>query len=110
MSTHARPPRTDGFPRSPKPTNGSKLSLAVPDDLVEALAERVADLLSAREPDGPEPWIAVAAAAEHLACAPARIYALASARRIPHERDGSRLLFRRSDLDAWLAQGGGIRP
>ena len=28
---------------------------------------------------------------------------LASARRVPHERDGSRLLFRRSDLDSWVA-------
>jgi len=106
----ARPPRTDGFSPSSTHRNGGGLVLELPDTLVEDLAERVADLLGAREPDRAEPWIAVAAAAEHLACKPARIYALASARRIPHERDGSRLLFRRSDLDAWVARGGGIRP
>ena len=51
---------------------------------------------------GPEPWIDVAAAAEHLACKRQRIYDLVHADRIPHHRDGTRLLFRRSELDAWL--------
>jgi excisionase family DNA binding protein len=52
----------------------------------------------------------VGAAAEHLACPRSRVYALGAARRIPHRRDGSRLLFRRSELDAWLEGGGGLRP
>jgi excisionase family DNA binding protein len=57
-----------------------------------------------------EPWIGVRDAAAHLACPRSRIYALVSAGRIPHRKDGSRLLFRRSELDSWLTQGGAVRP
>lgn len=39
-----------------------------------------------------------------------RVYALASARRIPVQRDGSTLVARRSELDSWLYRGGGKRP
>ncbi len=39
-----------------------------------------------------------------------RVYALASARRIPVQRDGSALVARRSELDSWLQGGGGKRP
>jgi hypothetical protein len=39
-----------------------------------------------------------------------RVYALASARRIPVQRDGSALVARRSELDSWLRSGGGKRP
>ena len=39
-----------------------------------------------------------------------RVYALASARRIPVQRDGSALVARRSELDSWLESGGGKRP
>jgi excisionase family DNA binding protein len=80
----------------------------VPDDLIEAVAECVIDQLD--RDNGPEPWIGVRDAADHLACKPQRIYDLVHRRdstRIPHRRDGSRLLFRRSDLDAWLDRGGG---
>jgi excisionase family DNA binding protein len=49
-------------------------------------------------------------AAKHLGCAKGRIYALTSARRIPHHHDGSRLLFDRQELDAWVRNGGAKRP
>jgi len=103
----ARPPRTF---EAPERTNGSALSLAVPEALVEAVAQRVADLLAERSAPEPEPWIGVEQAAEHLACPRSRVYALSSAGRIPHRKDGSRLLFRRSELDDWLEQGGAKRP
>jgi excisionase family DNA binding protein len=109
-SQTARPTRTPLFPPSSAHTNGAGLALELPDALIDALAERVADLLADREPGGPEPWIGVEDAAEHLACGKSRLYALVSARRIPHEKDGSRLLFRRSELDRWLEQGGARRP
>jgi hypothetical protein len=38
-----------------------------------------------------------------------RSYGLVSARRIPIHRDGSALIARRSELDAWLLNGGGTR-
>lgn len=85
------------------------MSIVLGQEFVEAVAVRVAELLAERE-RAPEPWIGVEAAAEHLACPKSRIYALTSAERIPFTRDGSRLLFRRGELDAWLSDGGGTRP
>lgn len=78
------------------------LTVDVPPSLIDAIAERVAELLEARRPTGPEPWIGVEAAAEHLNCRPQRIYNLIGQGELPHRKDGRRLLFRRSDLDAWL--------
>jgi excisionase family DNA binding protein len=74
------------------------------DTLAERLAPRLAKSVS---PDG---WLTVAEAAEHLRCPKSRVYSLVSARRIPFVKDGSRTLFRRSELDAWLREGGGKRP
>jgi excisionase family DNA binding protein len=89
---------------------GEGLSLAVPADLVEVVAARAAELVKERKVSEAERWIGVQDAATHLACPRSRIYALVSARRIPHCKDGSRLLFRRSELDSWLAEGGAVRP
>jgi excisionase family DNA binding protein len=71
----------------------------------EAL-DRLAEQLAARigNGTGPEPWVGVDAAAAHLACKAQRIYNLVHAGAIPHRKDGSRLLFRLSDLDAWLSE------
>jgi len=78
------------------------LELQVPDVFVQAIAERVAELLADSLAGGstPEPWIGVEQAAEHLACPPSRIYDLVSQRRLTPRRDGRRLLFKRSYLDA----------
>jgi excisionase family DNA binding protein len=81
------------------------LALHVPDVLVERIAERAAEILADRLAAGSEPWIDVEQAAEHLACKPRRIYELVAQRRVPVHRDGRRLLFRRSDLDAALEEG-----
>jgi len=78
------------------------LELQVPDMFVEAIAARVAGLLadSLSGATPPEPWIGVEQAAEHLACPTSRIYDLVSQRRLTPRRDGRRLLFKRSHLDA----------
>lgn len=81
-----------------------------PDDLA-ALAERLSPYLPATADSTPaEPWIGVKEAATHLSCPVSRIYSLVSARRIPHAKDGSRTLFKRSQLDEWVRDGGGTRP
>jgi hypothetical protein len=87
------------------------LSIPVDPDFIEAVAQRAAEILAEREPD-PEPWIDVKQAAEHLTCPPGRVYALAGTTppRIPVHRDGSRLLFRRSELDEFVVAGGAKRP
>jgi excisionase family DNA binding protein len=89
---------------------GRQLSIALPAELVELVAERAAAILRAEATVDVEPWLGVGEAAAHLACPTSRIYALVSARRIPHHRDGSRLLFRRSELDEWVERGGARRP
>lgn len=55
-----------------------------------------------------EPWVAIAAAAAHLACSEAHIEFLTtldSDDQIPHRREGDRLLFKLSQIDAWLDRG-----
>jgi excisionase family DNA binding protein len=81
------------------------------DVALDALAERLAPRLTGRMTDNrPNAWLTVESAAEHLSCPKSRIYALTSARRIPHHRDGSRVLFDRDELDVWVRGGGATRP
>jgi Helix-turn-helix domain len=80
------------------------LAVVLPDALVDELVERVAARLV--RPTA-EPWVGVDAAAAHLGCRRQRIYDLVSQRGrrgggIPHRKDGSRLLFRLNEIDAWL--------
>jgi excisionase family DNA binding protein len=88
----------------------SGMSLPLPPEFLEAIAQRAAEIAQERISAAYEPWLTADQTAEYLACPKSRVYALVSARRIPHERDGSRLLFRRSELDDWVASGGGKRP
>lgn len=82
------------------------------DETLSTLADRLAPLLAMRITPVRQSasWIDVQQAAAHLACPRSRIYALVSTRRIPHHKDGSRLLFRHEELDAWVRAGGGRRP
>jgi excisionase family DNA binding protein len=82
--------------------------LQLDEESIERLADHVAERLGQRAPS--EPFLDAEGAAVHLACGVSRVYALVSARRIPHQRDGSRLLFKASELDAWVADGGAKRP
>jgi excisionase family DNA binding protein len=77
----------------------SRLELELDEAALGRLAELVAERLDGR---GPEPWVGVREAAAHIACKPHRIYNLVSERKIPHRKDGSRTLFRLSELDRWL--------
>jgi excisionase family DNA binding protein len=81
---------------------------ALDDNALDTLAERLAPRLA--KPAQSDGWLTVGEAAEYLRCPKSRVYSLVSARRIPFVKDGSRTLFRRSELDAWLRAGGGKRP
>lgn len=90
----------------------SALRLDVSEELVERIAERAAELVVKRgaqpEDDG---WLRGAEMiAAYIDSLRSRVYALASARRIPVHHDGSALIARRSELDQWLRAGGGRRP
>lgn len=65
--------------------------------------EQLRELVGVHD-DGPEAWVGVEQAAAHLGCKPQRIYNLVHDRVIPYRKDGSRLLFRLSELDTWLEQ------
>lgn len=87
------------------------LRLEIDEELIEQIAERAAELIGERakgeEPDG---WLRGAdRIAAYIDAPRSRVYALVSARRIPVHHDGSALIARRSELDRWLVQGGGLR-
>jgi excisionase family DNA binding protein len=74
------------------------------DEALAELAERLVPLIAARlVPSGESPWLNAADAARHLACSRGRLYDLVQVGRLEPRRDGRRLLFRRDDLDAYLA-------
>lgn len=111
MSGRTRHAPSRGSRPAGKHTNPpAGLQLSVPPDVLDALAERAAAIVAEQLAAEAEPWLDVDGAAAHLACGKSRIYALVSAKRIPVHRDGSRLLFRRTELDAWVRAGGERRP
>ncbi len=94
------------------PTLIAALLAELTDDDLDALAQRLAPRMSETFTSShPSPaWLGVTAAAEYLSCPTSRVYALVSARRIPFHKDGSRTLFDRTELDAWVRNGGAKRP
>ena len=96
----------------------SGLTIDITEEMVETIAQRAAELLAANtqaegriiSPNNSDGYLDVAGAAEFLACKPSRLYALKSAGRIPFHKDGSRLLFDRAELRAYVEAGGAVRP
>lgn len=70
------------------------------DRLADLLAPRIADRLA--QQDGLPTWLDAAGAAAYLATSRDRMYDLVALHKLEPGRDGRRLLFRRSDLDAYL--------
>ena len=92
-----------GFPGTDP--NAPELAVTVPlpiEELAALVAHRLAELR--------EPYITARKAADYLACPLSRIRALTAANRIPHHRDGRRVLYRREELDEYIAGGGARRP
>jgi hypothetical protein len=82
--------------------NGT-LAIALPDELIERIAERAAELIAER-PAAPEPWLDVQGAARHLAISTSQLYTLCAQRHrngLPCMKEGARSYFRASELDAW---------
>ena len=83
----------------------------LPDDALDELVIRLAPRLSHVASASSDPWLRGAQKiARYIDCPVSRVYALASAGRIPVERDGSSLIARCSDLDRWVREGGAKRP
>jgi excisionase family DNA binding protein len=83
----------------------STLSVELPDDVLEQIAERAAAIVAKRQQPATTPWLSTRAAAEYLCCTPDRVHDLVSLRKLVPRRDGRRLLFKRDDLDAYLEPG-----
>jgi hypothetical protein len=107
------PPTPNGAARNGTSTNGA-LTLTVDDRLIDQVAERAAELLARRQGDTAareDGWLRGAdKIAAYIDAPRSRVYGLVSAGRIPVHHDGSALVARRSELDAWLLNGGGTRP
>lgn len=88
-------------------------TIAVPDELIEAVAERVLERLSEREQGEAtaDSWLRGAGAiADYVGCSRSRIYQLVSARRVPVHKDGASVVARRAELDDWIKKGGAKCP
>jgi excisionase family DNA binding protein len=83
-----------------------EVAITLPPHVVDVIVDRAVERLAARHPVA-EPWVGVDAAAAHLSCRRQRIYDLVAQRRIPHRKEGARLLFKLSHLDAWIEGGAG---
>jgi len=80
------------------------IEIALPDELVERIAQRAAQLLAERQAPAAEPWLDVRGAAAHLGISTSQLYSLCAQRRrngIPLVKEGSRSYFKASALDAW---------
>ena len=87
------------------------LRVEIDEELIEQIARRAAELFGEHSNGGSEDgWLRGAdRIAAYIDAPRSRVYALVSARRIPVHHDGSALIARRSELDRWLVQGGGLR-
>lgn len=83
------------------------VAVTVPADLIEAIAERVVDLLRSHDHQAREdgsPWLDFQAACAYLSLSHDSLYKLTAARAIPCRKksDGQGLRFHRDELDRWM--------
>jgi hypothetical protein len=78
---------------------GESLSLDVPPELVEAIAERAAELVLERRSNR-TPWMTRPEAAAYMRLPESR---LEKDRGIPCHHEGRRVLYHRGELDAYLS-------
>jgi hypothetical protein len=89
------------------------VSLSLPPEAIEQVAARATKLVVEDLAAPEDGWLRGAARIGAYIDAPAsRVYALTACKppRIPVHRDGSALIARRSELDAWMRSGGARRP
>jgi excisionase family DNA binding protein len=88
------------------------LHLAIPDEVIEAIAARAAEIVLERLGDvrGVPELLDPGEAAEFLRCRRQRVYELHSAGKLRGYRDGGRLLFRRVDLEVYVGLREAVPP
>jgi excisionase family DNA binding protein len=89
--------------------SGRSVELVVPQQLIDAIAERVADLVLERLDEVPRGaiagrWMRSGEAAEYLGWNRSALYKRISRHAMPHYKVDGILLFKSEELDAWLEQ------
>jgi excisionase family DNA binding protein len=84
------------------------ISLPIPDELIEALARRVAELVLVEMDNHLRPlqgrWLRAKEAAIYLGWTRSALYSRVHDQSIPHYKVDRMLLFKRDELDRWLEQ------
>ena len=85
----------------------AELTLSLPDELLQALAQRVAEAMleqTGAQPATESPWLDFKSAMSYLGFSRNKLYKLTAARAIPFRKkeDGQGLLFHRDELNRWL--------
>jgi excisionase family DNA binding protein len=81
-------------------------ALELPPALIEQIAQRAAAIVAEQQTSVAPRWLNTEQAARYIAASPGRVHDLVQLRKLSPRRDGRRLLFRSSDLDAYLEDGG----
>ena len=98
-------------------SRGRQLELPIPKELIDAIAERVADIILDRlgstprildldQPrvSGPGTWMRSAEVAQYLGWSRKSVYRRVARMELPHYKIDGILLFKRDELDSWLEQ------
>jgi excisionase family DNA binding protein len=95
-----------------RPRGVGEVSFALSEQVVDAIAERAAELVLERigEGNGASPWLSLAEAAKYLSVSARTLQRLASRGRIRSTTLGRRRLFHRDELDRLAAAGEGVAP
>ena len=85
----------------------AQLTLSLPDELLQALAERIVEVLQEQTgalPTTESPWLDFRSTMSYLGFSRNKLYKLTAARAIPFRKkqDGQGLLFHRDELNRWL--------
>ena len=83
-------------------TATNAVTVQLPDDLIEQIAQRAAEPVTERQQTTATPWLNVTEAADRLRCEKDRIYDLVQQGKLQPRRDGRRVLLHRDDIDAYL--------
>ena len=90
--------------------NAHELSLAVPEQLLERLADQIAARIQQRTGDAASaagsPWLTFEQAREYLGFSRDTLYKLTAAKAIPvrKKQHGQGLRFHRDELDCWMRE------